>query len=312
MSTNKALAGTGISGDPVVAMDDIQLPDEDVDPSVEWFKGRYKAQSQIAHGADTGGGITQRFRTMEVNVTDPETGEEYNEDVPYVSGNSIRGYIRDLLAEDYLRLLAEPDEDDIELRDPLFNTLWSGGTLERGTGPGKLRRRLIEDIREHIPMLSLLGSAGGTEIWEGRWKTGHLWPVCLETHGYTGIKTDRSVFGSYLDVDFNTRTDDREGSRDEDDAVSQMRFRVHVLEPGTPFAHRMALKGASDIDRACLGRAMELFATQPFVGGMSARGYGEVAFEYEQLPDASPYVEYVRDNRDDLREFVHDLDERFS
>lgn len=312
MSANKALAGTGISGEPVVSMDDLSTPDTDLDPSVEWFKGRYEATSQIAHGADTGGGITQRFRMAQVDVTDPVTGEQYNEDVPYISGNSLRGYLRDLLAEDYLRLLEGPGDEPIELSDTLFNTLWSGGTLERGTGPGKLRRRLIEDIREHIPLLSLLGSAAGTEIWEGRWKTGHLWPVCLETRGLTGIDAERSVFGSYLDVEFNTRTDDREGGREEGDAVSQMRFRVHVLQAGTPFAHRMALKGATEIERACLGRAMELFSTQPFIGGMSARGYGEVAFEYDHLPDAEPYVEYVRDNRDELREFVLELDDRLS
>jgi len=311
--SDAGFAGTGIEGDVVVSMDDVSLPDADADPSVEWFKGRYRAESQIAHGADTGGGITQRFRTTQVDVTDPETGEQYSDDVPYISGNSFRGYLRDLLAEDYLRLLA-PGEDDapIELSDALFNTLWSGGTLERGTGPGKLRRSMIEDVREHIPMLSLLGAACGTEIWEGRLKAGQIWPVCLETRDLTGIDATRSVYGNYYGVEFNTRTDDREGSREEGDAVSQMRFRVHVLIAQTPFAHRIGLKGAGEIERACLGRAMELFAAQPHLGGMSARGYGEVSFEYDHLPDANPYVEYVRDNRDELREFVAELDEDLS
>lgn len=282
------------------------------DRSVEWFEGRYEAKAPISHGADTSTGIVQRLRTLQVEVTDPDTGESYVEDVPVVSGNSLRGQLRDLLAQDFCALLEEDGEEPIELHDPLFNVLWSGGSLQRDAGPSKLKRRFIEEVREHVPMLSLLGGAVGTEIFDGRLDVmGQLWPICMETRSFTGVDAEETVYGTYVDSTYYTRTDDREGSRDADSEPQQMRYRVHVLVPGTEFHHRMALAGANDVERACLGRAFDLLAQQPAIGGMASRGHGTVAFDYEPgLPDAEPYVEYVRDNRDEIHEFVADLDER--
>lgn len=289
---------------------ELETADAD-DRSVEWFEGRYVAKAPISHGADTSTGIVQRLRTLQVEVTDPRTGEEYVEDVPVVSGNSLRGQLRDRLAKDFCELLAE-EGDTIELHDPLFNVLWSGGSLQRDAGPGTLKRRLVENVREYVPPLSLLGGAVGTELFDGRLDVmGQLWPICMETRSFTGVDSEETAYGTYVDSTYYTRSDDREGGRDPDEEVQQMRYRVHVLVPGTEFHHRMALAGATAIERACLGRAFELFSQNPAIGGMSSRGHGTVAFEYDPgLPDPEPYLEYVRDNRDEIREFVDDLDER--
>ncbi|WP_337653219.1 hypothetical protein [Halomontanus rarus] len=283
----------------------------DLSSSVETFDGRFVARQPVSHGADTSTGIVQRLRTQKVNVTDPDTGEVYTEDVPVISGNSLRGQLRDLLATDFLERISE--SDPIELHDPLFNTFYSGGTLQREAGPAKIKRRMIQDVREYIPPLSLLGSAVGSQLFDGRLDMGNLWPVCLETRDITGIDDHRPVYGAYVDSTFYTRSDDREGGRQGDETVQQMRYRVHVLTPGTPFAHTMALRGASDIERACLGHAFDLFAEQPTIGGMSARGHGLVDFEYDDaLPDADLYLEYIADNRDEIRAFVEETDEKIA
>lgn len=275
--------------------------------TVERFTGTYEAQTPISHGSDEDFGMEQRLRTIEMTVR--ENGELYHEDIPVVSGNSLRGQLRDLLAEDFLGRISD-DEDPVELGDSLSNAFWAGGSLQRTAGPGKLNRRMLNGIREHIPPLSLLGTALSDQMLEGRLNMGMLTPIATETASYTGRESDHSVF-EFVDETFYTRMDDRVGGRQEDEDTQQMKYTVQILTPGTRFDHWMALEGATDVERACLGHAMDLFEASPHVGGQKAVGHGRVSFEYDEgLPDPAPYVEFVEDNRDEIRAFVEDLDEK--
>lgn len=275
--------------------------------TVEHFEGTYEAQSPISHGSDEDFGMEQRLRTIEMTVR--EDGELYHEDIPVVSGNSLRGQLRDLLAEDFLTRIST-DEDPVEMGDPLSNAFWAGGALERTGGPGKLNRRMLNGIREHIPPLSLLGTALADQMLEGRLNMGMLTPIATETEAYTDRPSDHSVF-EFVDETFYTRQDDRVGGRQEDEDVQQMRYVVQILTPGTRFDHWMALESASEVERACLAHAFDLFAASPHIGGMKAVGHGKVTFSYgDDLPDPDPYLEFVADNRDEITSFVDDLDEQ--
>jgi hypothetical protein len=275
--------------------------------TVEHFEGTYEAQTPISHGSDEDFGMEQRLRTIEMAVRDD--GNLYHEDVPVLSGNGLRGQLRDLLAEDFLDAIST-DDNPVELGDSLSNAFWAGGSLERSAGPGKLKRRMIQNIRENIPPLSLLGTALGSQMLDGRVNVGMLTPIATETEQFTGRESDHSVF-QFVDGTFYTRMDDRVGGRQEDEGAQQMKYTVHVLTPGTRFHHRLTLKSASDIERACLGRAFELFAENPHVGGQQAVGHGRVEFQYDGgLPDSSPYMAFIEENRADIREFVNDLDEQ--
>ena len=275
--------------------------------TVERFTGTYEAQTPISHGSDEDFGMEQRLRTIEMTVR--ENGNLYHEDIPVISGNSLRGQLRDLLAEDFLNRISTDDEP-VEVGDTLSNALWAGGSLERTAGPGKLNRRMLNGIREHIPPLSLLGTAISDQMVEGRLNMGMLTPIATETESYTGRESDHSVI-EFVDETFYTRMDDRVGGRQEDEDTQQMKYTVQILTPGTRFDHWMALEGASDVERACLGHAMDLFAESPHVGGQKAVGHGQVRFEYDDpLPDAQSYIDFVADNRAEIREFVEDLDEK--
>jgi len=275
--------------------------------TVERFTGTYEAQTPISHGSDEDFGMEQRLRTIEMTVR--ENGDLYHEDVPVISGNSLRGQLRDLLAEDFLNRLSE-DDDQLEVGDTLSNAFWAGGSLERTAGPGKLNRRMLRGIREHVPPLSLLGTAISDQMVEGRLNMGMLTPIATETESYTGRESEHSVF-EFVDETFYTRMDDRLGGRQGDEDTQQMKYTVQILTPGTRFDHWMALEGASEVECACLGHAMDLFAASPHVGGQKAVGHGEVDFEYDDpLPDAQPYLDFVADNPDEIREFVEDLDEQ--
>lgn len=275
---------------------------------VRRFTGTYEAQAPISHGSDEDFGMEIRLRTLEMTVRD--NGDVYHEAVPVVSGNSLRGQLRDLLARDFLDRLS-PDDDTLEVSDTLSNALYAGGALERTSGPGKLNRRLIHDIRDHIPPLSLLGTAIQDQLIEGRVDVGQLLPIATETNSYTGRDADKSVF-EFVDETFYTRQDDRVGGRQEDEDAQQMKFTVQVLVPGTRLHHDLSLRsGYTDLDAACLGHAFDLFAERPIIGGMASRGHGTVEIDYGgDLPDGDQYREWILDNSDELRTFVEDLDER--
>jgi len=248
--------------------------------------------------------MEQRLRTEEMQVRDGD--EVYSEDVPVISGNSLRGQFRDLLAKDLLGRL------DLEVHDKLLYGLYAGGSLERGTGSRKIERELIKEVREKIPMLSLLGTALGTETIDGKLIMGKLYPIASETEQYTGIESDRSVF-EFVDDTFYTRSDDIEGDtdRDEGEQAQQMKFDVQVFTPGTRFYHYMALEHATEVEEACLYHAFELFQKSPHVGGMKSVGHGKVEFEYEDgLGDNSPYVEFIEKNKEEIEEFLKKLDEK--
>lgn len=276
--------------------------------SVRNFEGTYEAQAPISHGSDEDFGMEIRLRTLELTVR--QDGDVYHEPVPVISGNSLRGQLRDLLAADFLERLSD-DDGPVQVRDKLSNALYAGGSLERTAGAGKLNRRLIHNIRDNIPPLSLLGTAIEDQMIEGRVDVGQLLPVAMETNSFTGRDAEKS-YSEFTDMTFYTRQDDRVGGRQGDEDTQQMKYEVQVLIPGTRFHHDLTLRsGHTDLEAACLGHAFELFAERPVLGGMSSRGHGKVDFEYDDgLPDGEPYREWIADNRDEIRHFVVELNEQ--
>lgn len=275
--------------------------------TVKDITGTYEAQAPISHGSDEDFGMEIRLRTLEMAVRN--NGDVYHEDVPVISGNSLRGQFRDLLAEDFLDRIS-PDGDPVQVSDTLSAALYSGGSLERTAGAGKLNRRMIHNIRDHIPPLSLLGTAIEDQMIEGRLDVGQLLPVAVETQSFTGRGSDQSVF-EYVDKTFYTRQDDRVGGKQDGEDAQQMKYDVQVFIPGTRFHHDLTLRsGHTEIEAACLGHALDLFEDRARVGGMTSRGLGKVEFEYDNRPDGEPYREWLDENQDDVREFVEELDEQ--
>lgn len=269
--------------------------------------GTYEAQAPVSHGSDEDFGMEIRLRTLEMAVR--ENGDVYHEDVPVISGNSLRGQLRDLLAEDFLDRISS-DGDPVQVSDTLSAALYSGGSLERTAGAGKLNRRMIHNIRDHVPPLSLLGTAIEDQMIEGRLDVGQLLPIAVETQSFTGRESDRSVF-EFVDKTFYTRQDDRVGGKQDGEDAQQMKYDVQVFIPGTRFHHDLTLRsGHTDIEAACLGHALDLFGDRARVGGMASRGLGKVEFEYGNRPDGEPYREWLDENQDDVREFIEDLNEQ--
>lgn len=95
-------------------------------------------------------------------------------DVPVVSGNALRGILRDYAARVFWRALGEPP-----LPAPVFDLLWSGGSLTK-TKSSLTARQLVQ-LRRVVPHVSLFGGSGAGRIVEGKLTVLKLTPIVVET-----------------------------------------------------------------------------------------------------------------------------------
>ncbi len=278
--------------------------------TVRRIDGQITAASPIHTGGDekTGNQTLIRRQTM----LDPETGDRH--EIPIVAGNTVRGHLRRLVVKDLVDRLdyTFTDED-------VYYALYSGGRLEKGSGGGRFDKTLRRRVREHIPPLSLFGTALGNQMFAGVVDVGHMLPVCEELNGR--LNTDSELRAAELtDFEFHTRSDDDpddEGfdigfdlseTTEEDETARQMKYEFEVFVPGVRFRHQFTLHShASDLDAACLAHAIDLWQTEATIGGMGASGYGELDIEYDHDIDPSPYLEHIDDEADAIAEMLAEL-----
>lgn len=212
-------------------------------------------QSGIAHGADSKAGNATLYRRRSVMT---ESGQQM--ELPVYAGNAIRGRLRDLLADHLIHslgLTVSRSKPSIELW--AFHVLYAGGVLEANSKAdadlgksGAIRTDGMRDLRDHLPMLSMLGTAIGNRVISGRVYVGDLRPRCREWG--SGEQSADELMG----WEFLTRRDDYEG-RQEDDDHAGMIATTEVLKPGTVLDGGIDIdEHANDIERACLGRALWL------------------------------------------------------
>lgn len=257
-----------------------------------------KCLSPLAHGADGKAGNATVFRRMSV-LTD--TGNVIS--LPFYSGNAFRGQMRDLLADDFLRLLGiTPRKDRPPISLWFFHALYAGGALEDGGAAEKALKKIlgsagavkasgIYDFRNALPALSLLGCAMGNRILGGRMKISDFRPKCRQWG--TG-ETDASELMEWL---YLTRREDHEAHDEHHGMIAN----CECLCAGTemiggidPDMHAMPL------EISALGRGLRLMTAAGYVGAENRRGLGRVEITADNLPDEAPYVEYVTGMRKNI------------
>ena len=196
--------------------------------------------------------------------------------LPVITGNSVRGILRDKLAANLLSTIGKPVDKET------FNVLFSGGNISGSTKNDVERAKLV---RQHFPMISLLGGGLGTMIMSGNLVSGFVYPVCRESEFLTGIESDVSWHDLIDDIEF-TRMDDTKEDKNVNQitdieeekkakASTQMRFSVQYLSAGTEMIQRLVLlDSASEIEEAALWMALYKWFELPVLGGMKAKGFG--------------------------------------
>lgn len=198
--------------------------------------------------------------------------------LPVITGNSIRGQIRDAGAGELLERIGETVDKEV------FHVLFSGGNVSASMKDDVGRAAAV---RERFPLISVLGGALGTMIMAGKLLCGFAYPVCREAEDVLGVPSAVSWHSLIDEIEF-TRTDDAKNDRlaaayisDVDaesvgQASQQMRYAVQYMAAGTEFMQRLTLlPGTTEIELGALLSAIEYWwRTAPRLGGMSAKGFG--------------------------------------
>jgi hypothetical protein len=259
-----------------------------------------KALSPIHHGGDEKTGSETMLRRMKFLVKDEVM------DIPIISGNAVRGYLRRLLMEDFIYQVGY-----LEIHNYfLYHSLFSGGVLEtrEASEVGVLNLELRRKIRVFLPPVSLFGFAYKNQVVDGKMKVSHLLPCCEELTSYLPQAflplTSPSVF-ELLDFTFGTRKDEREMEGGENPV--QMKYDYEVFCPGTVFYLRIDLMDTNEVEESCFGRMIELWRERPFIAGRSSAGEGRVEIVGE-VPSSELYLTFLKERRNEIWEVMRELD----
>lgn len=285
-------------------------------------KGNWTALSPIHHGGSEMYGITRLILVQPTVSHNSLSGELEIDNIPVIHGNAIRGMLRRLIMEDFLTQL------DYTLDSKkIYHFLFTGGLLEAldAKDKGFINLNKKREIRENIPPISLLGSALGNQMLQGKLKVGMGNIVCDETKHFI---EDTDTFSAYhlKSSDFGTRLDDLEEGRQisenkdkevknkDDEQNHQMKYEFETLIRGTKFTHEFSLEDMLPHEKACFRRMLTLWNERPYIGGQSGTGYGHIQFEYdipEELPDEQVYLDYLSENKEKIVKFLVDLCKQF-
>lgn len=265
-------------------------------------------KSPLSHGADTKAGNATLFRRISVLS---DTGSVLT--LPIYGGNAIRGMLRDLLADQFLSSLGlTPSRATPPVALWFFHALYSGGCLEEDSAAAKslgsalgangaVKCSGIARLRDMIPPLSLLGTALGNRVIGGRVNVCDGRPRCRQWG--TGEQDVSELF----DWVYLTRHEDYEawGKGDGEDAHTGMIANTEVLKAGAILDAGINIGDhMSDVERACLGRGLELLRDAGRLGAQNARGLGQVEIEIGNGPSGEAYDDYLAANKTEILDYL--------
>lgn len=234
--------------------------------------------------------------------------------LPVITGNSIRGQIRDAGAAELLQRLG------VQVDKETFHVLFSGGNVAAAMRDDIVRALAV---REHFPLVSLLGGALGTMIMSGKLLCGFAYPICAETAEMTGAKAPLRSWHDMIDEIEFTRTDDAKNDKfakyvtDIDaetsgQASQQMRYSVQYMAAGTEFTQRLVLlPGTTDAEIGALMAALKYWwSNAPRLGGMAAKGFG--MFNAEAVECHGEVLMSVYNGSTKISEYAENMSEEYT
>lgn len=198
--------------------------------------------------------------------------------LPIITGNSVRGILRDSGASLLL------DAVGAKVSKEIFNILFSGGNLN-GTLKNDVEK--AKKVRENIPLISIFGGGLGDMIMSGKIFVGNLYPLVTETCEMLGEDYTDISWRSLIDEIEFTRTDDGKDDVLSDymsdptqetkaKASTQMRFAVQYMAVGTEFVQDIYIMDtATDLEKGAFFTAIKKWwESVPKLGGMASKGFG--------------------------------------
>lgn len=286
--------------------------------NVEVLEGLLHVMSPVVSGADEHTGNHTDIRRLTFSVDGAPV------DIPVISGNSIRGQLRRLVMADMLERVGKIptglDLAEIEKMASqskgfarLWHSLCSGGMLEQVAekDSGYIDLAMKRSIRMALPPVSVLGTAIGNQMIQGKIDVAIARPCCIELRDGIPEKFQPFCGQSYRELEgtsFGTRKDDLHEEREEGDAATQMLYTYDYIAPGTKLFHKITLVNCNDIERAVVGRMIRLWTARPRIGGKAGTGHGEVSIDYDSVPDDAPWLAWMDANRTKILDMLAELE----
>lgn len=255
-----------------------------------------------------------------------DSGREVIEQVPVVSGNSIRHQWRESLVDVTLYILGLTRKD---LPKNILETFVSGGGMdsadaikndeeEEKVEITKSKKKILqpsvpilvrdrETLRATNPLLSLFGCSYGNRMLPGLVKVGWAIPVLKETQHITKVDSNLNFSADLTSFQMATRHDPLRNDMDDEYKSRQSIYSLEVVGAGVPFAHSFSIDLATPVERAAMQLAINLFKENPYLGGKASTGHGQFTTDnfYEDLNESPAlYIQFLKDNRDVLVEYI--------
>jgi CRISPR type IV-associated protein Csf2 len=285
------------------------------------FEGEMTALTSISHIGESRG-INSLLRRERIVQPDGSV-----EDVPIISGNALRGLLRDRGMLHMLKSLGYGvNEETGEVQGlslAAFYFLFSGGSLTKTGGNAGLDIDEARKWRGTIPLVALFGGAMGNQIMPGKASIGKAIPICKET---AHLIPERFIGGAeasiweMLQKEAFTRSDDEknEGLRQliapdvraqleagssekrqkaakgeeepagETGQKQQMRYYVETIAAGTRLFWDICLQDVTDLEFDAFCVTLAQFSRHPHIGGKSGTGHGKVAVKFDKWLEINP------------------------
>ncbi|XRP97791.1 hypothetical protein ACO3UB_08330 (plasmid) [Methanocaldococcus sp. 16A] len=280
---------------------------------LERIQGIVIAKTPIMHGGNekTGSTIMLNRRKFIVN------GKPV--DVPIISGNAVRGYLRRLFMKDFLNQIGYEIDYSKKGGVRLHHALFSGGLLESldSSKSGVIDINFKKKVVKYLIPATIFGFSFGNQMIESKLKPMMLLPICRELKG-TYIPEDIELpewynpnvsFYELIDTPFQTRKDELRMERERGEQAVQMIIDYEAFVAGTVFYHEFRLEDPEPIELSAMARILELWKMKPFIGAKSSIGFGEVEIRYKFDKTSEEYLNFLQKNKDEIVAILDELQE---
>ena len=269
----------------------------------------YLAEQPIMHTEETIGNISKLKQMRVIYKGKPVS-------VPALSGNSFRGQLRDILADELCSRLSNRGEQKLRFENnETYTILYSGGALsERSTGGS-----LLNSFAEHLPSMRLMGAAFGNIMLPSKLAMTHIVPCAEETqeilqgmcgtleNGLIPVRKEwpsarNLLFNAgpltrkddtkdqtrqrFVDSDMFPQIEDQASDETESNNPQQMIYYIECIPAGTWLLQQLYSKFPLDqLELGCLFDGLNVFLHQPALGGRSSAGYGQVRVQLRGTVD---------------------------
>lgn len=222
-------------------------------------------------------------------------------EVPVLSGNAIRGYLRRAIARRICELIDLPERS---LSQRGFYLLFSGGTLEGSDWAFRIDS--VQALTDLLPHLKVFGFSYGARIVPGHLFVDRAEPACRELQhlphhqqhpAYQGLDPVPSIADLLAELPYSRR-DDRAWELGDDTSPQQMRYEIEVLVPGTRLVHGLTLGIDDDLSKGALAGAILTATAWNVLGGRGAAGHGRFRWTLDEHTADWPLEQWEQHTRD--------------